>query len=119
MKTFILENIYMSDMSAPSVCSTNRFPTFESAMEEAHKQFKEEAKTYRKSYGADNITTEECYRDLYIKGPDFIAPSVLWCHPQNGCLLSLRAIAGDDQIAQWDTRYGETAGKSNVNCEER
>ena len=55
----------------PSVCSTDRFPTFESAMEEAHKQFKEEAKTYRKSYGADNITTEECYRDLYIKGPDF------------------------------------------------
>lgn len=46
------------------------------------------------------------------------APSVLWCHPQNGCLLSLRAIAGDNQIAQWDTRYGETAGKSNVNCEE-
>lgn len=72
MKTFILENIYMSDMSAPSVCSTDRFPTFESAMEEAYKQFKEEAKTYRKSYGADNITTEECYRDLYIKGPDFI-----------------------------------------------
>ena len=34
----------MSDMSAPSVCSTDRFPTFESAMEEAHKQFKEEAK---------------------------------------------------------------------------
>ena len=32
MKTFILENIYMSDMSAPSVCSTNRFPTFESAI---------------------------------------------------------------------------------------
>ena len=63
MKTFILENIYMSDMSAPSVCSTDRFPTFESAMEEA--------KTYRKSYGADKITTEECYRDLYIKGPDF------------------------------------------------
>lgn len=59
MKTFILENIYMSDMSAPSVCSTDRFPTFESAMEEAHKQFKEEAKTYRKSYGADNITTED------------------------------------------------------------
>lgn len=42
-----------------------------SSEEEAHKQFKEEAKTYRKSYGADNITTEECYRDLYIKGPDF------------------------------------------------
>ena len=71
MKTFILENIYMSDMSNPSVYSTDRFPTFESAMEEAHKQFKEEAKTYRKSYGADNITTEEYYRDLYIKGPDF------------------------------------------------
>lgn len=71
MKTFILENIYMSDMSAPSVFSTNRFPTFESAMEEAYKQFKEEAKTYRKSYGVKKITTEECYRDLYIKGPDF------------------------------------------------
>lgn len=41
MKTFILENIYMSDMSAPSVYSTDRFPTFESAMEEAYKQFKE------------------------------------------------------------------------------
>ena len=71
MKTFILENIYMSDMSNPSVYSADRFPTFESAMEEAHKQFKEEAKTYRKSYGADNITTEEYYRDLYIKGYDF------------------------------------------------
>ena len=72
MNTFILENIYMSDMSAPSVFSTARFPTFESAMEEAYKQFKEESKTYRKSYGVDKITTEECYRDLYIKGPDFI-----------------------------------------------
>ena len=71
MKTFILENIYMSDMSNPSVYSTDRFPTFESAMEEAHMQFKEEAKSYRKSYGADNITTEDCYRELYIKGPDF------------------------------------------------
>lgn len=39
-------------------------------------------------------------------------------HKACSCLLSLRAIAGDDQIAQWDTRYGETAGKSNVNCEE-
>ena len=29
MKTFILENIYMSDMSNPSVYSTDRFPTFE------------------------------------------------------------------------------------------
>lgn len=47
------------------------------------------------------------------------APSTIWCHPHNSCLLSLRAIAGDDQFAQWDTRYGETAGKSNVNCEER
>lgn len=64
MKTFILENIYMSDMSAPSVCSTDRFPTFESAMEEAHKQFKEEAKTYRKSYGADNITTEDAIKKV-------------------------------------------------------
>lgn len=72
MKQFILENIYMSDMSAPSVYSSDLFPTFESAMEEAYKQFKKEAKTYRKSYGADNITTDECYRDLYIKGPDFI-----------------------------------------------
>lgn len=33
------------------------------------------------------------------------APSTIWCHPQNGCLLSLRGIAGDEQIAQWDTRY--------------
>lgn len=41
MKQFVLENIYMSDMSAPFVCSANRFPTFESAIEEAHKQFKE------------------------------------------------------------------------------
>lgn len=40
MKQFILENIYMSDMSAPSVCSSDLFPTFESAMEEAYKQFK-------------------------------------------------------------------------------
>lgn len=72
MKQFILENIYMSNMSAPPVCSSDLFPTFESAMEEAHKQFKEEAKTYRKSYGVENITTEECYRDLYIKGPNFI-----------------------------------------------
>lgn len=38
MKTFILENIYMSDMSAPSVCSTDRFPTFESALEDAFKK---------------------------------------------------------------------------------
>lgn len=27
------------------------------------------------------------------------------CHPQNSCLLSLRGITGDDQIAQWDTRF--------------
>lgn len=28
------------------------------------------------------------------------APSTIWCHPQNSCLLSLRGITGDDQIAQ-------------------
>lgn len=33
------------------------------------------------------------------------APSTIWCHPQNSCLLSLRGITGDDQIAQWDTRF--------------
>ena len=38
------------------------------------------------------------------------ASSTIWCHPQNGCLLSLCGIAGDEQIAQWDTRY-DTEGK--------
>ena len=33
------------------------------------------------------------------------AHSTIWCHPQNSCLLSLRGITGDDQIAQWDTRF--------------
>lgn len=33
------------------------------------------------------------------------APSTIWCHPHNSCLLSLRGIVGADQIAQWDTRY--------------
>lgn len=61
-------------------------------------------------------TFDEAFCGAFLENQ---TPSVLWCHPQNGCLLSLRAIAGDDQIAQWDTRYGETAGKSNVNCEER
>lgn len=46
------------------------------------------------------------------------APSTIWCHPQNSCLLSLRGITGDDQIAQWDTRYGEMTGKDNAICEE-
>lgn len=27
------------------------------------------------------------------------APSTIWCHPQNSCLLSLRGITGDDQIS--------------------
>lgn len=39
-------------------------------------------------------------------------------HPRNSCLLSLRGIAGDEQIAQWDTRYGEMTGKDNAICEE-
>ena len=34
------------------------------------------------------------------------------------CLLSLRGIVGADQIAQWDTRYGEMSGKDNAICEE-
>ena len=38
------------------------------------------------------------------------APSTIWCHPHNSCLLSLRGIVGADQIAQWDTRY-DTEGK--------
>lgn len=33
------------------------------------------------------------------------APSTIWCHPHNSCLLSLRGIVGADQIAQWNTRY--------------
>lgn len=32
------------------------------------------------------------------------APSTIWCHPRNSCLLSLRGIVGADQIAQPDTR---------------
>lgn len=46
------------------------------------------------------------------------APSTIWCHPHNSCLLSLRGIVGADQIAQWDTRYGEMTGKDNAICEE-
>lgn len=46
------------------------------------------------------------------------APSTIWCHPHNSCLLSLRGIVGADQIAQWDTRYGEMSGKDNAICEE-
>lgn len=29
-----------------------------------------------------------------------------------------RVIVGADQIAQWDTRYGEMTGKDNAICEE-
>lgn len=50
---------------------------------------------------------------IWVAGGAFLeneAPSTIWCHPQNGCLLSLRGIAGDEQIAQWDTRY-DTEGK--------
>ena len=38
--------------------------------------------------------------------------------PSTICLLSLRGIVGADQIAQWDTRYGEMTGKDNAICEE-
>lgn len=41
------------------------------------------------------------------------APSTIWCHPQNSCLLSLRGIAGDEQIAQWDMRYYTTFSIAN------
>ncbi len=41
------------------------------------------------------------------------APSTIWCHPQNGCLLSLRGIVGADQIAQWDTRF-DAKGKKGA-----
>lgn len=41
------------------------------------------------------------------------APSTIWCHPQNSCLLSLRGIVGAEQIAQWDTRYKETGEKES------
>lgn len=33
-------------------------------------------------------------------------PSSIWYHPSNGCLLSLRAISGEQQIEKWDKRYG-------------
>ncbi len=46
------------------------------------------------------------------------APSTIWCHPRNSCLLSLRGIVGADQIVQWDTRYGEMTGKDNAIGEE-
>lgn len=46
------------------------------------------------------------------------APSTIWCHPRNSCLLSLRGIVGANQIVQWDTRYGEMTGKDNAICEE-
>ena len=65
MKQFILENIYMSDMSAPSVCSSDLFPTFESAMEEAHKQFKEEAKTYRASSFWTRTSLPLIHKEVY------------------------------------------------------
>lgn len=31
-------------------------------------------------------------------------PSSIWYHPSNGCLLSLRAISGEQQIEKWDKR---------------
>lgn len=71
MKQFILENIYTSTETPPYVVSIALFSSPEEAKKEGLKQLKKEAKDYRKSYGADNISTEECYRDLYIKGPDF------------------------------------------------
>ena len=31
-------------------------------------------------------------------------PSSFWYHPQNGCLLSMRGIAGKEQFTAWNTR---------------
>lgn len=46
------------------------------------------------------------------------APSTIWCHPRNSCLLSLRGIVGADQIAQWDTRY-DAKGKKVLDVRKR
>lgn len=32
------------------------------------------------------------------------APSTIWCHPRNSCLLSLRGIVGADQDTRHPTR---------------
>ena len=72
MKTFILENIYASKESVPSVCSTVMFSTLDEAVEAAQEAFEKGLKEYRQTYKSDAITTEEGYQNLYIKGPDFI-----------------------------------------------
>lgn len=51
------------------------------------------------------VLTDACDSDCDLDGAQFDYLGTIWCHPQNGCLLSLRGIAGDEQIAQWDTRY--------------
>lgn len=55
--------------------------------------------------GIDWESLFEFVRHYYSIGVENEAPSTIWCHPQNSCLLSLRGITGDDQIAQWDTRF--------------
>ena len=72
MKTFILENIYMSKESAPAVFSHAVFSTLDKAKANAHEEYEKSLKDYCGNYNVDDIIVEECYRDLYIKGPDFI-----------------------------------------------
>ena len=38
----------------------------------AHEEYEKSLKDYCGNYNVDDIIVEECYRDLYIKGPDFI-----------------------------------------------
>lgn len=71
MKAFILENIYMSQESAPAVFSHSVFSTLDKAKEKAYEEYEKSLKEYCGNYNVDDIIVEECYRDLYIKGPTF------------------------------------------------
>ena len=66
MKTFILENIYMSKESAPAVFSHAVFSTLDKAKAKAHEEYEKSLKDYCGNYNVDDIIVEECYRDLYI-----------------------------------------------------
>ena len=71
MKAFILENIYMSQESAPAVFSHSVFSTLDKAKEKAYEEYEKSLNEYCGNYNVDDIIVEECYRDLYIKGPTF------------------------------------------------
>jgi hypothetical protein len=71
MKAFILENIYMSYESAPAVISHSVFSTLDKAKEKVREKYEKSLKDYCGNCNIDAIFVEECYRDLYIKGPAF------------------------------------------------